>query len=77
MEHPLEAPELSRSFLVWGWLLAAFSVVIPFLALGGITFGVIAVTRGRNGHGAGMITASLVGVLLFVYLASMTLVPGD
>jgi CHASE2 domain-containing sensor protein len=65
----------TERFLVWGWVLASLSVLLPVSAIGGLIFGVIAVNRDRAGHGAGMIIVSLVGSLVFVYLASQTLVP--
>jgi uncharacterized membrane protein len=77
MDRPdeLRAENSQTAFLVSGWLLAAFSVLIPFLAIGAGVFGVIAVQRGKPWHGAGMIAVSLLGVLLFFYLGSQTLVP--
>ncbi len=77
MDRPGAVPsERSQAgILVPGWLLAAFSVLIPLFVIGAVVFGVIAVQRGRPGHGGGMITVSLVGVLLFFYLGSQTLVP--
>ena len=69
--------ELPLSSLVWGWLFAGFSVVLPFLAIGAIVFGVLAIQRGKPGVGASMIAVSLLAALAFVYLASATLVPRD
>ena len=74
------SPELradrSEMFLVWGWLLATLSVLLPLFAIGGLIFASTAVKRGRPGHGAGMVVVSVLGVMIwFVYLASQTLVP--
>ena len=70
-ELPTEKPK--ASFLVWGWLLAALSVLLPFLALGGLIFGVFALTRDKPAHGAGMIVVSLLGPVIWVYAMSFVM----
>ncbi|MDX6396857.1 MAG: hypothetical protein QOJ43_265 [Gaiellaceae bacterium] len=78
MDRPVEiqAAPPGRSFLVWGWVLAGLSAILPVFALGGLVFGAVAVTKNKPGHGAGMIVLSLLGsTVFFVYLASQTLVP--
>jgi hypothetical protein len=78
MDRPaeIEAATPTRSFLVWGWVLAGLSAILPIFALGGLIFGTVAVTKNKPGHGAGMIVLSLLGsTVFFVYLASATLVP--
>jgi hypothetical protein len=74
----LPAAKPRKSFLFWGWWLAGLSVLLPFLALGGLIFGVFALTRDKPGHGAGMIVASLVGPVIWVYvMSSVTLQPSS
>ena len=72
MDRPAELPaeKPKASFLVWGWLLAGSSVLLPFLALGGLSFGVFALTRDKPGHGAGMIATSLLGPVIWVSVLS-------
>jgi hypothetical protein len=65
---PAERPK--ESFLVWGWLLAGLSVLLPILSLGGLIFGVFALTRDKPGHGAGMIVVSLIGPVIWIYVMS-------
>ena len=62
--------ETKASFLVWGRLLAALSALLPFLALGGLIFGVFALTKDKPGHGAGMIVVSLLGPVIWIYVMS-------
>ena len=66
----LPADTSKESFLLWGWLLAGLSVLLPILALGGLIFGVFALTRNKPGHGAGMIVVSLLGPVIWIYFMS-------
>jgi hypothetical protein len=68
-----EKPVERDRFLLWGWLLSAFAVIVPPLAIGGIIFGAIVATRGKPGHGAGMIAVSVLGPIVFVMVVSTTL----
>ena len=55
-----EAQEIAKSTLTWGWVLATIGAfVMPFLALGGILIGIIALTRQKTSQGIGMIVASI------------------
>lgn len=69
--------EFGTGLLVLGWLLVALTVVFPPIAVGGIGMGVLASSRGRKALGASLITASLLALVAFMYLASQTLVPRD
>ncbi len=76
-ESVTSARELKPSFLVAGWLLAALSILLPLLAVPAIVIAVLAIQRDRETHGIGIIVLSVVAAVLFFYLASQTLVPGD
>ena len=79
VDRPAELPAEKRkaSFLVWGWVLAGLSVLLPFLALGGLIFGIFALTKDRPGHGAGMIVVSLLGPVIWVYVMSSVMLSSN
>lgn len=49
-----------------GWWLVAFTLIIPLLGLAAIAVGVVAMVRGRLGHGAAILVA---GVLAGLFAA--------
>jgi hypothetical protein len=63
--------------VVAGWILAALTVPFPPLALGAVAIGGVLIGRGRVGTGVAIIVTSVLAVVVFVYLASQTLVPRD
>ena len=53
--------------VLWGWLTATvFTAIIPLMAIGGVTLGILAITRGRRtGQGIGIIIVSLAVAAIF------------
>ncbi len=57
----LGQPRTGNGLVITGWILATIgSALIPLLALGSIIIGITLMTRGRVGHGIGILLVSVV-----------------
>lgn len=58
------AAPVRKPFATWmvvvGWTAAAFAIVIPIVALGGVAVGVLLMRSGKTGHGLAMLIVALV-----------------